>query len=318
MNRAEDRDGETGRSFPSSPDGGERRNQAVLGRAFLLIASFAVVEIIGGILSNSLTLLADAGHMVLDAAALGLAWGALWLSRRPATASLTYGHHRVQVMAAFLNGLALALLVLWILKEAFERFVEPQAMAPVPALIVATIGLIVNLIAYRWLDHGQDNINVQAAALHVLGDLLGSLAAITAALTVHFTGWTRVDPLLALVIAAILIRGTWRVLKASGHLLLQGAPNTVSTNDLRTALAATPGVIDVHDLHVWGLTAERPVATLHVRIADGADRQSVTAALKTALRERFGVAHSTIQLERGECPDGGSCMRGADPSRSPS
>ena len=197
MKPAEERDGEPGSSLPSSPDGGERRNQAVLGRAFVLIASFAVVEIIGGILSNSLTLLADAGHMVLDAAALGLAWGALWLSRRPATARLTYGHHRVQVLAAFLNGLALALLVLWILGEAFERFMEPQAMAPLPALAVATVGLIVNVVAYRWLGHGNDNINVQAAALHVLGDLLGSLAAIAAALTVHFTGWTRVDPLLA-------------------------------------------------------------------------------------------------------------------------
>ena len=313
MKRAEDRNSEPRSPFPSSPDHSERRNQAVLGRAFLLIAGFAVVEIIGGIMSNSLTLLADAGHMVLDAAALGLAWGALWLSKRPATASLTYGHHRVQVLVAFLNGLALALLVLWILKEAFERFLEPQAMAPLPALAVATIGLIVNLIAYRWLGHGKDNINVQAAALHVLGDLLGSLAAITAALTVHFTGWTRVDPLLALVIAAILTRGTWRVLKASGHLLLQGVPNPVSTDEMRAALVATPGVIDVHHLHVWGLTAERPIATLHARIADEADRQSVIAALKTALRERFGVAHSTIQLERGECPDGATLSGVGEP-----
>ena len=297
------RNGENGRSLSAALNGGERRSQALLGRAFVLIAGFAVVEIVGGILSNSLTLLADAGHMVLDAAALGLAWGALWLSKRPATASLTYGHHRVQVMAAFLNGLALALLVLWILKEAVERFLAPQPMAPLTALGVATIGLIVNLIAYRWLAHSHDSVNVQAAALHVLGDLLGSLAAITAALTVHFTGWARVDPLLALLVAAILTRGTWRVLKASSHLLLQGAPNAVSIVDLRTALTATPGVIDVHDLHVWGLTAERPVATLHARIADGADRHSVTAALKKALREGFGVAHSTIQLERGECPD---------------
>ena len=302
MKPAEDPKGELSESVSTAVDG-ERRNRTVLGRAFVLIAAFAVVEIAGGIISNSLTLLADAGHMVLDAAALGLAWGAMWLSRRPATASLTYGHHRVQVLAAFLNGLALALLVLWILKEAFDRFAAPQPMAPVPALIVATLGLIVNLIAYRWLGHGQDNINVQAAALHVLGDLLGSLAAITAALTVHFTGWTRVDPLLALVIAAILTRGTWRVLRMSGHLLLQGVPKPVSTSDLRTALTATSGVLDVHDLHVWGLTAERPVATFHVRIADDADRQTVTAALKTTLREGFGVSHSTIQAERGECPD---------------
>ena len=302
MKPAEDPNAKRRESVPPAVDG-ERRNRTVLGRAFVLIAAFAAVEIAGGIISNSLTLLADAGHMVLDAAALGLAWGALWLSRQPATASLTYGHHRVQVLAAFLNGLALALLVLWILKEAFERFMAPQPMAPVPALIVATLGLIVNLIAYRWLGHGQDNINVQAAALHVLGDLLGSLAAITAALTVHFTGWTRVDPLLALVIAAILTRGTWRVLRVSGHLLLQGVPKPVSTSDLRTALTATSGVLDVHDLHVWGLTAERPVATFHVRIADDADRQTVTAALKNTLRDGFGVSHSTIQLDCGECPD---------------
>ena len=301
MMPAADRNDEPRKSFPSAAEGGDQRNQTVLGRAFVLIAAFAALEIVGGILSNSLTLLADAGHMVLDAAALGLAWGALWLSKQPATARLTYGHHRVQVLAAFLNGLALALLVLWILKEAFERFMAPQAMAPLPALIVATIGLVVNLIAYRWLGHGNDNINVQAAALHVLGDLLGSLAAITAALTVHFTGWTRVDPLLALVIAAILTRGTWRVLKASGHLLLQGVPNPVSTHDLRTALAATPGVLDVHHLHVWGLTAERPVATFHARIAEEADRQAVTTTLKATLREEFGVSHSTIQLERGDC-----------------
>ena len=142
--------------------------------AFLLIAAFSVVEVVGGVLSNSLTLLADAGHMVLDAGALGLAWCALRLSQRPASAWMTYGYGRAQVLAAFVNGLMLAALAVWILAEAWQRFHFPQGLLPVPALIVAVVGLAVNLIAYRWLGHGGDNINVRAAALHVLGDILGS------------------------------------------------------------------------------------------------------------------------------------------------
>ncbi len=278
-------------------------SETLLGRSFLLIAAFAVVEVGGGILSNSLTLLADAGHMTLDAGALGLAWCALRLSKRPASGRMTYGYHRVQVLAAFLNGLMLMALIVWILWEAGQRFQTPEAMAPIPALIVACIGLVVNLIAYRWLGHAEDNVNVRAAALHVLGDLLGSLAAIAAALVVYFTGWIQVDPLLALVVAAILARGTWRILKTSGHILMEGAPSHVRQQEVCDVLAALPGVADVHQVHVWGLTPDQPLVTLHVRVGGADDPQSITKRLKTALQERFGVVHSAIQLEWGECPD---------------
>lgn len=287
----------------ATPTPQHRNNATLLGRAFLLTAAFSLVEVTAGILSNSLTLLADAGHMVLDAGALGLAWFALRLSLRPAAGRLTYGYHRVQVLAAFLNGLMLTALVAWILSEAYQRFLTPEPMTPLPALVVASIGLLVNLLAYRWLHHGKDNINVQAAALHVLGDLLGSVAAIAAALTVHFTGWTRVDPLLALIIAAVLARGAWRVLKTSGLILLEGAPTHLDQDKLQGALADLPDILDIHHVHIWCLTPERPLVTLHARIAEQANPQAVTKRIKDVLRGSFGVAHSAIQVEVKDCPD---------------
>ncbi len=293
----------------TAPSPQHRNNATLLSRAFLLTAAFSLVEVTAGVLSNSLTLLADAGHMVLDASALGLAWFALRLSLRPASGRLTYGYHRVQVLAAFLNGLMLAALVVWILSEAYQRFLTPEPMTPLPALVVASIGLLVNLLAYRWLHHGKDNINVQAAALHVLGDLLGSVAAIAAALTVHFTGWTRVDPLLALVIAAVLARGAWRVLKTSGLILLEGAPTHLDQGKLQAALAALPDVLDIHHVHIWCLTPERPLVTLHARVTEQADPQAIIKRLKEALLGTFGVAHSTIQLEVKDCPNAAPATR---------
>ena len=274
-----------------------------LGRAFALVAAFSVVEVVGGLWSNSLTLLADAGHMVLDAGALGMAWCALRISQRPPSAGMTYGYGRAQVLAAFVNGLMLAALAVWILAEAWQRFLAPQDLLPAPALIVAVIGLAVNLIAYRWLGHGGDNINVQAAALHVLGDILGSLAAIASALVVYFTGWLQADSLLAVVVASILARGAWRILGTSGRILMEGAPPGLDQQTMREALVELPGVSDVHQVHVWGLTPERPLVTLHARVDAAADQQAVHGRLKAALRETFGVSHSVIQLEHGVCPD---------------
>ncbi len=277
--------------------------EARLRRAFLLIAGFMLVEVAGGILANSLTLLADAGHMFLDATALGLAWGAMHLSRRDAGSRHSFGYVRFQVLAAFLNGLMLAGLVVWILVEALGRLRAPQTMLPVPALVVASIGLVVNLIAYRWLHGADDNANVRAAALHVLGDLLGSAAAIVAATVVYFTGWTRVDPILALIIVIILGRGAWRVLGDSTHILLEGVPKSLDLSTMRNSLAAVSGVIEVHHIHAWSLTAEHPVVTLHVRVEKEADVVRVTRQLKSVLLEKFGVNHSTIQVEHGPCPD---------------
>ena len=285
------------------PNQHQDQQETVLRRAFLLIAGFMLVEVAGGILANSLTLLADAGHMFLDATALGLAWGAMHLSRKSGDNRLSYGYDRFQVLAAFLNGLTLAALVLWILYEAYERIRTPQVMLPIPALIVASIGFAVNLIAYRWLHSAERNANVRAAALHVLGDLLGSAAAIIAATVVYFTGWTRVDPLLALIIAFILGRGAWRVLRDTAHILLEGVPKSIDLGAMRESLAAVQGVVEVHHLHAWSLTAERPLVTVHALVEKETDIQPVVQRLKSVLMENFGVDHSTIQVEHGPCPD---------------
>ncbi|MEZ5557298.1 MAG: cation diffusion facilitator family transporter [Pseudomonadales bacterium] len=276
-----------------------------MGRAFLLIAGFMFVEIAGGLLANSLTLLADAGHMFLDATALGLSWYALRLSRRGHDHSLSYGYHRYQVLASFLNGLTLLLMVGWILIEAWARLRTPEPMLALPALAVASAGFAVNIVAFRWLHGAEDNATVRSAALHVLGDLLGSAAAILAATTVYFTGWTYADPLLALVIAVILGRGAWQVLKQAAHILLEGVPEGVDLDEIRQTLAArVPGVQEIHHVHAWALTAEKPLLTLHATVTDDIDVSGVVARIKQVLEHDFGIDHSTIQVERGPCPDG--------------
>ena len=276
----------------------------VVRRAFLLIASFMLVEVAGGILANSLTLLADAGHMFLDASALGFAWYALALSRRRSDHKLTYGYHRYQVLATFINGLMLFALIAWILFEAWNRLRNPVTMLPVPALAVATAGLIVNLIAWRWLHQGQSNAAVRSAMLHVLGDLLGSAAAIIAAATVYFTGWSYADPLLAILIASILARGAWRLVRESSHILLEGAPAGLDLTRIPATLTSeVPGVLEIHHLHAWALTAEKPLLTLHATVAPDVELGWVVARIKAVLTARFGIEHSTIQVEHGPCPD---------------
>lgn len=285
-------------------DHGSNGHERLVGRAFMLIAGFMLVEVAGGLLANSLTLLADAGHMFLDASALGFSWYALRLSRRGHDHNLSYGYHRYQVLATFINGLTLFGLIVWILLEAWQRLRAPEGMLPLPALAVAATGLVINVVAYRWLHHGHDNATVRSAALHVLGDMLGSAAAVTAALTVWLTGWLYADPLLALVIVIILGRGAWRLVRDSTHILLEGVPEDVDLQQIRdTLVARVPGVVDVHHLHAWALTAERPLLTLHATVEDHADPYQVVSRVKAVLDEEFGIDHSTIQVEHGPCPD---------------
>ncbi len=263
-----------------------------------------LVEVVGGLLANSLTLLADAGHMFLDASALAFSWYAVRLSRRLQDDRLTYGYHRWEVLAAFVNGLTLMALVIWILLEAWERLQTPQTMIPLPAFAVATAGLIVNIVAYRMLHGNQDSAAVRSAALHVLGDLLGSVAAMTAALTVWLTGWQYADPLLALVIAAILGRGAWRVLQEATHILLEGVPDGIDLEQIAdTITARVPGVIEVHHLHAWALTAQKPLLTLHAQVDEPTDLPLVMERIKAVLTDEFGINHSTVQVDHGQCPD---------------
>ena len=276
----------------------------ILGRAFFLIASFMVVEVIAGIYSNSLTLIADAGHMFLDATALGLSWWAARISARDADHSLSYGYHRFQVLAAFLNGITLVALVIWIAFEAVSRLFNPESMIPIPALIVATIGFIVNVIAFQWLHGASDTTNVRSAALHVLGDLLGSAVAIAAALCVYFFNWLYADPILSLVIVVILGRGAYRVLKESTHILLEGVPDGIDLAEIKRELSrAIPNVVEIHHLHAWALTAEKPLLTLHAQVAEQDHVQEAVTDIKRILNASFGIDHSTIQIELGDCPD---------------
>jgi cobalt-zinc-cadmium efflux system protein len=273
--------------------------------ALLLTGSFMVAEVIGGLAAGSLALLADAGHMLTDTVSLGLAFIAFRMGRWPQDSRRTYGYHRFQVLAAFVNGLTLVAIVGWITIEAIRRLLAPVEVLGGLMLAVAVIGLVVNLVAFAIL-HGGDrgNLNIRGAALHVLADLLGSIAAIVAALVIAWTGWMPIDPLLSLLVAALILRSAWTLLQRSGHILLEGAPEWLDTDELREALvAAVPAVRDVHHVHIWMLTTERPLITLHARVASGVDQQEALSAIHRALTERFGIEHATVQIEIGEgCP----------------
>lgn len=277
---------------------------AALRKACVLISSFMLVELAVGLWANALVLVADAGHMFLDATALALAWWAAHLSKRGFDQQLSYGYHRFQVLAAFVNGLTLVGLIIWITVEAVQRLINPESMNPWPTLIVASLGFIVNLVAFRLLHDTSGNTNIRSAALHVLGDLLGSVAAMIAAAVVMIWGWLYADPVLTLVIVVILGRGAYGVLRESAHILLEGVPAGVNLAQIKTTLTEEIKDVDgVHHVHAWGLTAEKPLLTLHALIPENAEVQKVVADIKRLLKERFDIEHSTIQVELGPCPD---------------
>ncbi len=264
-----------------------------------------VIEIIAGVMTNALVLIADAGHMFLDAVALGLAWWSAAMSQKGDDDKLSYGYHRLQVLAAFINGLTLVILVIWITAESLMRLASPEPILPLPTLVVGLIGLAVNLTAYHWLHGSHDNLNVKSAALHVLGDLLGSVAAIIASLIVFFFGWFYADPILTLLIAFILLRGAFGVLKDSVLILLEGVPPGVNIDEIKKKLTEQClSVVDVHHVHAWSLTSNRPMVTLHAQIIDNDEAASTIESIKAILKNEFQVDHSTIQIEFEECPDG--------------
>lgn len=273
--------------------------------ALLLTGAFMLVEFVGGLLSGSLALLADAGHMLTDTAALGLTWYAFRMSRRPATPERSYGHARSQVLAAFINGATLIGIAVWILIEAGERLLEPVEIIAPAMLAVAAAGLAVNIAAFFMLSRGgRENLNIRGAVLHVLGDLLGSAGAIVAAVIILLTGWTPIDPILSVLVALLILNGAWRLVARSWHVLMEGTPEGLDIAELRRGLAAAvPGVLDVHHVHAWSLVPGRALMTLHATVAPEADHDEVLHALQGALRERFGIAHATIQIERQCCTD---------------
>lgn len=285
----------------ASDDNGKRVQVALA-----ITGTFMLVEVVGGVLSGSLALLADAGHMLTDTMALGLAAVAFRLSARPPDAKRSYGYHRFQILAAFVNGLALIGIVAWILIEAASRLLSPPDVMGRLMLVVAGAGLIVNVAAFFVLHGGdQENMNIRGAALHVMGDLLGSIAAIAAAVIIIFTGWMPIDPLLSVLVAALVLRSAWRLVKHSAHVLLEGTPEWLDVGQMQQRLRiAIPQIVSIHHVHVWGLTLQRLMLTMHICVAvRDNDATTIVRQVKKMLKDEFNIDHSTIEVEYEHCAD---------------
>jgi cobalt-zinc-cadmium efflux system protein len=276
-----------------------------VGFAALLTGAFMAAEVAGGLISGSLALLADAGHMLTDFASLALAWYGFRLARRPADWKRTYGYDRFSVLVAFANGLALFAIAAWIVTEAWHRLAEPVTVLGGVMFWVALGGLGVNVVAFAVLRGGdRENLNMRAAALHVAGDLLGSVAALAAAVVIMATGWMPIDPILSVAVAVIILRSAWAVVRDAGHILLEGTPGGLDHREIAEDLkAAVPALADVHHVHVWSITQERPMITLHARMAAGQAPGRAVAAIKRRLAERFNIAHATVEVEFDACAD---------------
>ena len=290
-----------------SHDHAHGASSRALGIAALLTGGFMGAEIAGGLISGSLALLADAGHMATDFVSLALAWYGMRLARRPADPKRSFGYARVTVLAAFANGLALFAVAFWICVEAWHRIGDPQPVMGGLMLWIAAAGFGVNILAFLALQSGdRSSLNVRAAALHVMGDLLGSVAAIVAALVIMATGWTPIDPILSVLVAVIILRSAYAVVKESAHILLEGTPHGVDVAEIRDDLsAAIPAVTDIHHVHVhaWSLSETETMVTLHARVSGDDAPEAASRAIKDRLRDKFGVAHATVEVERRACAD---------------
>lgn len=277
-------------------------NERVVMIGFLLTAGFMVAEIVAGFLSGSLALIADAGHMLTDAAALLLAWAAFRFGRRASDGQRTFGYMRLEVVAGFVNALVLFALTGWIIYEATQRFMTPHEVLAGPMFVVAVLGLVVNIVVFLVLSRGdKGHVNIRGAMVHVLGDLLGSVAAIGAAVVIWLTGWMPIDPILSVLVSLLILRSGWALFRNSLHILMEGTPGNVVIEDLSKALVArVPGLASVRHVHVWSITSGKPVATLEIVLADGADAAAVTRAVKAALLADYGITHATIEIAWGD------------------
>jgi cobalt-zinc-cadmium efflux system protein len=267
--------------------------------AFCLVVAFMVVEIIAGILTGSLALLSDAGHMATDALGLGMALAAISAANKTGVGGPhTYGLYRLEILAALANAALLFAVAVYVLVEAMRRLGEPPEILSGPMLAVAVAGLVVNVISWRLLHAGAaESINVQGAYLEVLADLIGSIGVIVAALLIRFGGWTQADPIIAAAIGLFIVPRAWTLGKRSLRILLQSAPEGLDIDRLRDRLGDIAGVIDIHDLHVWTLTSDMDVATLHLVTRDGTDPHPILDRARGLLQDEYGIAHATLQVE---------------------
>jgi cobalt-zinc-cadmium efflux system protein len=288
----------------SGPDRTHARSAAdrrALGSALALVVAFAVVEVVGGVLADSLALLADAVHMFSDGLSLALALGASWLAMRPATPERSFGYRRAEILAALANGVLLVLLAAWIFVEAVRRLGDPPEVDGATMLTIGAIGLAVNVVAARilWRAAGE-SLNVSAALRHVLADLLGSFGVIFAALAVLAAGWEWADPVASMAIATLVLLSAWGVLRDSGGILLEAAPAGLDVAELGQVMAGHPGVVGVHDLHVWTITSGFPSLAAHVVVEPAADCHRIRLELEGVLHDRFGLEHTTLQVEHAQ------------------
>jgi cobalt-zinc-cadmium efflux system protein len=295
-------------------DGDHGDASGALRAALIVTAIFLVAEVVGGIMSNSLALLADAGHMLTDVGALAFSLFVAWLSRQPATPRRTYGYLRFEILAALLNGATLLAVSAWIIWEAIGRLAHPPEVGTGVMLVVAAGGLVVNAFAARIL-HGSSghSLNVRGAYLHVLSDLLGSVAAVIAALLMRYRGWALADPVASILMTVLIVRGSWSLVRESVDILLESTPGHIDVTEVKAALEAVADVDSVHDLHVWTLTSGIVAMSAHAMVADPAGHQRVLEHM-TAEAARLGIHHTTIQLEDRAMAD---CAPAPAPVRSP-
>jgi cobalt-zinc-cadmium efflux system protein len=287
----------TGRG-PGHAHGQRQGSTRALRLTLLLTATYTVVEVAGGILTGSLALLADAGHMLSDNLSLGVALFAAWLAARPAGPSRTFGYRRAEILAALFNGVTLVAISIWIFVEAVDRFRGVPDVEAGPMLAVAAAGLAVNVAAAAILNrHSGESLNVSAALRHVIADLLGSVGVIVAAVVILITGWQYADPAVGVLIGLLVLGSSWGILRDSTQILLEGSPAGLDVEQVGRAMAAAPGVSEVHDLHVWTITSGFPSLAAHVLVARDTDCHAARRDLEHMLHERFGLEHTTLQVE---------------------
>jgi cobalt-zinc-cadmium efflux system protein len=275
--------------------GGDRRALAVV---LTLTMSFTAVEVIGGILTGSLALLADAGHMLSDNISLGVALFAAWLAGRPATPEKSFGYRRAEILAALANGMTLVAISVWIFIEAYTRLREPAEVLGGPMLVVATLGLLVNAasaaILYR---SGGESLNVEGALRHVLADALGSVGAMAAAATIILTGWRYADPLISVAIGLLILGSSWKLLRDSTNILLEATPRGLNAGEVGQKMAAADGIVEVHDLHIWTITSGFPALSAHVLVGKHEDCHARRRELEELLTNEYGISHTTLQVD---------------------
>jgi cobalt-zinc-cadmium efflux system protein len=275
----------------------EARSQKALGIALAMTLLFALIEVVTGVMSNSLALISDAGHMVTDAAALGLALLAQLIAKRPPSSRHSFGFVRAEALAAFVNSLAMLALVGWIVWEAAHRLAHPQPVQGGVVLVVAAIGAGINLVVAWVLSRDGDSINTRAALVNVMGDLLGSVAAIAAGAIIYFTDWVRIDPILSIFVSLLILKSTWGILRESYHFLMEGVPHGIDYLQVGAELAEVEGVLSVHDLHVWDMSPGHPALIGHLEIRDLAEWPAVLQRVRAMLLEKHGIDHVTLQPE---------------------